>query len=238
MHQEQAAQQNPDLSLALDSPAGTLGLYNDPDNLDVMQCELAEPDPIPPSQLNDMDTADFILTQFDAKPGKATFTEIFSHCHQILFIQILMIVFAVLHVRHNVSFQACSILLSSLSAVLLYLRLVPTDDPSQNIPITFATVIKRLGIEDQFRTYPVCYVTAAMASSRALHLLLHNVTNAPNHYIIHPLVRFSSVSLGKSHHLRLSFAQCHYKHCHLFYRTSLCKMEWRMLSSYGRCVSP
>ena len=47
-------------------------------------------------------------------------------------------------------------ILFSLNSIFVYLDLFPSDNIALHIPISLATVIKRLGLEDRFHTYPIC----------------------------------------------------------------------------------
>lgn len=59
-----------------------------------------------------------------------------------------------LHVRFQVSFEACGMILSCIKIIFTYLQLVSDQHP---MPVTLTTVLSRMGISDGFRVYPICY---------------------------------------------------------------------------------
>lgn len=144
-----------------DADGSRLGLYDDPNDLDVVQRDLTEPEPLPlpsstVSSVPSPSKPEIILSAFDPYPPKRSATEIFKGSHDLFFVRILFIIVAYLHIHHNVSFRACSALLACLNSLLLFLHLLPPDDLSKHIPINFATIVKRLDLGDRFRTFPVC----------------------------------------------------------------------------------
>ncbi|KAF8834588.1 hypothetical protein BDN67DRAFT_914663, partial [Paxillus ammoniavirescens] len=73
--------------------------------------------------------------------------------HTTWFGRILILIVAILHTKHCVSFRACALVLQCFSMILLTLGML---DPTSPLPITLNTVIQRLDLCDRFVIYPVC----------------------------------------------------------------------------------
>ena len=96
------------------------------------------------------------LVSFDPPPPKWPVSSVLYDSHDSFIVHIILIAVAYLHIHYHVSFRACSALLSCLNSIMLFAGIFPLHDPSKHIPSNFATIIKRLNLEDHFSIFPVC----------------------------------------------------------------------------------
>jgi hypothetical protein len=88
--------------------------------------------------------------EYEAPPGAARL-----HCdsHTEWFACLILLLIAVLHAKHQVSFHACTLILFMLNTILLALNLLQPTDP---LPVTLHTIINRFDLQDRFTIYPIC----------------------------------------------------------------------------------
>jgi DNA-directed RNA polymerase subunit RPC12/RpoP len=79
--------------------------------------------------------------------------ETYNDTHDSWFVRIILLLVAVLHTKHHVTFRACGLILFVLSTVFTHLSLTPTHN---TIPHTLDTVLARLDLEDRFKSCPAC----------------------------------------------------------------------------------
>ncbi|KAG2113236.1 hypothetical protein DEU56DRAFT_749141 [Suillus clintonianus] len=144
----------------------SLGLYDDPDAGDEVHH-----DPLLHTERRDEDLdADTIpdvqATPFNSQPvGQVQITprsefeapldprQVYQDAHPDWFGRIIIILVAILHAKHRVSFRACALILHCVTIILLSLGIL---HPTQPLPTTLNTVIHRLDLHDRFTIYPVC----------------------------------------------------------------------------------
>ncbi|KAJ6459894.1 hypothetical protein C8R45DRAFT_800584, partial [Mycena sanguinolenta] len=76
--------------------------------------------------------------------------------HPQWYVRATMYLVAFLHTQHHVTFRACAQILTALDSI--FSALVSKLSGRMRMPTTLKTVFSRLGIEDRFVVYPVCYV--------------------------------------------------------------------------------
>jgi DNA-directed RNA polymerase subunit RPC12/RpoP len=81
--------------------------------------------------------------------------ETYNDAHPAWFVRIILLLVAVLHTKHHVTFRACGLILFVLSVIFSRLSLTSTHDA---IPHTLDTVLLRLNLEDRFTSCPACVV--------------------------------------------------------------------------------
>jgi hypothetical protein len=82
--------------------------------------------------------------------------DLYCNAHQSWFVRLIfLLVVAVLHTRHHVTYHTCSLLLFMLSLIFVHLSLTP---PENQIPVMLNTVLLKLNLQDQFTINPVCNI--------------------------------------------------------------------------------
>lgn len=89
-------------------------------------------------------------SEYDAPPDAH---ELYQNSHSEWFARLVMILVAVLHAKHRVSFRACALILFTINTILLGLRVLDATNP---IPVTLHTIINRFDLQDRFTIYPIC----------------------------------------------------------------------------------
>jgi hypothetical protein len=77
----------------------------------------------------------------------------YRDAHESWFVRLILLVVAVLHTRHHLTFRACSLLLFALSLIFFHLSLTSSEN---RIPGTLDTVLLKLKLEDRFAVNPGC----------------------------------------------------------------------------------
>jgi hypothetical protein len=147
-------------------PSTVLG---DPTSADAqLQLEIAdaddppqhdEPDiPIPNSQGSadsPEDLAELMAppSNFAIESNSQSPLDTYRDAHESWFVRLILLVVAVLHTRHHLTFRACSLLLFSLSLIFFHLSLTSSEN---RIPYTLDTVLLKLKLEDRFAISPGC----------------------------------------------------------------------------------
>jgi hypothetical protein len=146
----------------------SLGLYDDPDAGDEVHH-----DPLLHTEQRDEDLDADTIPDVQAAPfnsqhapvGQVQITprsefeaplgprQVYQDAHPDWFGRIIIILVAILHAKHRVSFCACALILNCITIVLLSLGIL---HPTQPLPTTLNTVIHRLDLHDRFTIYPVC----------------------------------------------------------------------------------
>lgn len=145
----------------------TAGLYDDPDTGDVLHN-----DPLlhTARQSNDDSESDGnALRQAPANsrclqvqvqvPTRLEYkaplnaNQLYRDSHPEWFARLLLLLVAVLHAKHRVSFRACALILFTLNTILLTLGVLQPTNP---LPVTLHTVISRFDLQDRFTIYPIC----------------------------------------------------------------------------------
>jgi hypothetical protein len=78
---------------------------------------------------------------------------VYQTSHPLWFVQITMLLVALLHTRHHLSFHACLLTLFCLSVIFLALQVVPASNP---LPIQLPTILRKLELDDKFIIHPIC----------------------------------------------------------------------------------
>ncbi|KAG2742653.1 hypothetical protein P692DRAFT_20879248 [Suillus brevipes Sb2] len=89
-------------------------------------------------------------SEYDAPPDAH---KLYQNSHSEWFARLVMILVAVLHAKHHVSFRACALILFTINTILLGLRVLDATNP---IPVTLHTIINRFDLQDRFTIYPIC----------------------------------------------------------------------------------
>jgi hypothetical protein len=142
--------------------SSTLGLYDDPEGgEDIHNDPLLRTEPV--SDGSDSEA----LPQKGPQASSAPMTiptppsyepplnplQVYQDAHTTWLGRLLIVMVAILHMKHCVSFRACALILQCFSVVLLTLRML---EPTSPIPMTLNTVINHLDLGDHFVVYPVC----------------------------------------------------------------------------------
>jgi hypothetical protein len=90
----------------------------------------------------------------DPIPAPRQPIDAYNSSHSLWFVRVVMLLVAVLHTRHHLSFRGCSLILSCLSVIFLALQVIPV---SNRMPISFPTVLHKLDLNDCFITHPICH---------------------------------------------------------------------------------
>jgi hypothetical protein len=90
---------------------------------------------------------------FELPENPSTRTEDFFEHHPSWFVQLILILVAYLNMVHGLSFRACDKVLWVLRVIFVATKLIPMDDP---MPERYQTALEHLGLEDQFKIYPIC----------------------------------------------------------------------------------
>ncbi|CDO75664.1 hypothetical protein BN946_scf184941.g17 [Trametes cinnabarina] len=80
-------------------------------------------------------------------PKTAAHRATYDNSHPLWFVRIILLLVAFLHTHHHVTFRAADLVLFTLRAVFVTLRLVEADDP---MPQTLTTTLRRLNLTDSF----------------------------------------------------------------------------------------
>ncbi|KAF8839069.1 hypothetical protein BDN67DRAFT_878520, partial [Paxillus ammoniavirescens] len=139
-----------------------LGLYDDPEGgEDIHNDLLLHTEPV--SDSSDLEA----LPQKGPQASSAPMTiptppsyepppnplQVYQDAHTTWFGRLLIVMVAILHTKHCVSFRACALILQCFSVVLLTLCML---EPTSPIPMTLNTIINHLDLGDRFVVYPVC----------------------------------------------------------------------------------
>lgn len=146
----------------------SLGLYDDPDAGDEVHRdpllhterhnEDSDADAIPDVQFPPFNSQHAPVDQVQITP-RSEFEaplnprQVYQDAHPDWFGRIIIIMVAILHSKHRVSFRACALILHCVTIILLSLGIL---HPTQPLPTTLNTVIHRLDLHDRFTIYPVC----------------------------------------------------------------------------------
>ncbi|KAG1751090.1 hypothetical protein EDB19DRAFT_1271818 [Suillus lakei] len=88
--------------------------------------------------------------EYEAPPSAA---QLYRDSHTEWFGRLVLLLVAVLHAKHRVSFRACALILFTLNTILLALNVLQPTNP---LPITLHTIINRFDLQDHFTIYPIC----------------------------------------------------------------------------------
>ncbi|KAF8840023.1 hypothetical protein BDN67DRAFT_693413 [Paxillus ammoniavirescens] len=150
------------------APGDALGLYDDPDagddihNNPLLHTQLNEEEtnlqgsPRPHSISAGIQRAKEVLVETETPleyPAPSEPSEVYHNVHAEWFGRVIILLVAILHSKHHVSFRACALILYCISAILVTLGVL---HPTQPLPLTLNTVIHRLDLHDRFTVYPVC----------------------------------------------------------------------------------
>ncbi|KAH9858844.1 hypothetical protein C2E23DRAFT_880266 [Lenzites betulinus] len=175
-----------------------LGLYDDPNDLDVLQRSLGEdptedeeqepveaqdpghlrlspqPQPLddglgrPPSpDAAEPDAHDVAIPgisqhehpalahalHLPSLPPSLSPHAVYSECHALWYVRIVLLLVAYLHTHHHVTFRAADLTLSTLRMLFIALGLIDALDP---MPRTLTTTLKRLNLTDKFHILIEC----------------------------------------------------------------------------------
>lgn len=144
-----------------------LGMYDNPEDFDEVQLNLpSDGEPLPPSDKDSSaDTSDsdtemsavaapsYAPPVCESYPAPRSPGEVFLASHSNWVVRTLLTLVAFLHTKHHMSFRACGLILFILNILLTASGII---QPSEPMPVTLQTVIKRLDLEDRFTVYPVC----------------------------------------------------------------------------------
>ncbi|KIJ57661.1 hypothetical protein HYDPIDRAFT_34901 [Hydnomerulius pinastri MD-312] len=141
-----------------------LGLYDDPDAGDELHN-----DPLLHTALNEADEGMEQLSIHHDAPDTAAMSmsiptppeypappdpsQVYQDAHPEWFGRIILVLVAILHAKHHVSFRACALVLFCAGLILTTLGFL---DPATPLPVTLNTVIHRLDLHDRFTIYPIC----------------------------------------------------------------------------------
>ncbi|KAG1862061.1 hypothetical protein DFJ58DRAFT_657027 [Suillus subalutaceus] len=146
----------------------SLGLYDDPDAGDEVHR-----DPLLHTEQHDEDSDAEIIPDVQVAPSNSQHApvdqvqitprsefeaplnprQVYQDAHPDWFGRIIIIMVAILHAKHHVSFRACALILHCVTTILLSLGIL---HPTQPLPTTLNTVIHHLDLHDRFTIYPVC----------------------------------------------------------------------------------
>ncbi|KAG2143644.1 hypothetical protein DEU56DRAFT_704327, partial [Suillus clintonianus] len=88
--------------------------------------------------------------EYEAPPSAA---QLYRDSHTEWFGRLVLLLVAVLHAKHRVSFRACALILFTLNTILIALNVLQPTNP---LPITLHTIINRFDLQDRFTIYPIC----------------------------------------------------------------------------------
>ncbi|KAG1797567.1 uncharacterized protein BJ212DRAFT_1488957 [Suillus subaureus] len=146
----------------------SLGLYDDPDTGDEVHH-----DPLLHTEQHDGDLDAEIIPNVQVAPSNSQHApvdqvqitprskfeaplnpcQVYQDAHPDWFGCIIIIMVAILHAKHHVSFHAYALIFHCVTTILLSLGIL---HPMQPLPTTLNTVIHRLDLHDRFTIYPVC----------------------------------------------------------------------------------
>ncbi|EPQ51622.1 hypothetical protein GLOTRDRAFT_132993 [Gloeophyllum trabeum ATCC 11539] len=135
-----------------------LGLYDDPDDGDALQGDLA-------TTLDSGDDSDesgaprtavppAALALIDIKPLEPMLpaADTYSLSNKRWYVHAVLLVIY-LQTVHHVTFRACGIILFTTRAIFLGLGVLSEDD---RMPVSYKTVVRDLELEDRFQVHPAC----------------------------------------------------------------------------------
>jgi hypothetical protein len=107
---------------------------------------------IPMNMPNSLDLAGSYRT-FSISPPRRSTEAIYNSSHSNVFVRLIILTIAFLHLQFHLPFAACDILLYVLATLLPMFHVLPEGE---SMPTTLKTVLKRLDLKDRFNVYPSC----------------------------------------------------------------------------------
>jgi DNA-directed RNA polymerase subunit RPC12/RpoP len=92
--------------------------------------------------------------------------ETYKDAHPSWFVRVILLLVAVLHTKHHVTFRACGLILFVLSVIFSHLSLTSAHDA---IPHTLDTVLIWLNLQDRFTSCPACVICQQTFRSTTPH---------------------------------------------------------------------
>ncbi|TFK48342.1 hypothetical protein OE88DRAFT_1635123 [Heliocybe sulcata] len=137
-----------------------LGLYDDPEDGDELQYNLAaqleheQDDSLSESSSGQRLLPDTI-SRADVKPlpARALPRNAYMDSHSHWFVRLVLLLVIHLQTVHHVTFRACAIILYTLRLIFICMGALSDDDP---MPVTYQKVIRDFGLEDRFSIHPAC----------------------------------------------------------------------------------
>ncbi|KAI9060901.1 hypothetical protein FKP32DRAFT_1577145 [Trametes sanguinea] len=77
----------------------------------------------------------------------------YTNAHPVWFVRLILLLVAFLHTHHHVTFRAADLLLFTLRAIFVTLKLIEPHDP---MPQTLTTTLRRLDLQDRFYILVEC----------------------------------------------------------------------------------
>ncbi|TFK50448.1 hypothetical protein OE88DRAFT_1735998 [Heliocybe sulcata] len=156
LEQEQLEQEQSQLNDDLQ-----LGLYDDPDDGDELQLELAaalesEERPVSPASDHSLlSAAPDSISRDDIRslPPRPSPADAYANSHSHWFVRLVLLLVIHLQTVHHVTFRACAIILFTLCSIFICMGALYDDDP---MPTTYQKVIHDMGLEDRFGIHPAC----------------------------------------------------------------------------------
>ncbi|KAI1781945.1 hypothetical protein LXA43DRAFT_1105051 [Ganoderma leucocontextum] len=79
--------------------------------------------------------------------------EVYASSHKLWYIRSILLLVVFLHTHHHVTFRACNLTLSTIRSIFVTLKLI---EPTDSMPSTLTTTLRRLDLIDHFHILVEC----------------------------------------------------------------------------------